>query len=216
MFSAIGVSRLRMLNDGEGVTTLAAGFGCPLRCRYCLNPQCFMKEKPWKQYTVQELIDETAIDDLYFQATGGGVVFGGGEPLLQAEFIHEFRQKCPAPWKLSLESSLAVPEQNLRTVIDDIDYFIIDIKDMNPEIYRNYTGQKIDKLLNNLNYLINKVPPEKTVIRLPLIKDYNTASDIQNSKAALEKTGYTRFDIFTYNHTKPTEKRKVITNKPDS
>ena len=75
LFSAIGVSRLRMLNDGEGVTTLAAGFGCPLRCRYCLNPQCFMKEKPWKKYTVQELIDETAIDDLYFQATGGGVKY---------------------------------------------------------------------------------------------------------------------------------------------
>ena len=123
VFHSIGVSRLRIGVDGEGVTTLAAGYGCPLRCRYCLNPQCFRNAKPLRTYTVQELLREVSIDDLYFQATGGGIVFGGGEPLLYADFIHAFRQACPAEWKLSLESSLAVDRKELVKVVNDLEKF---------------------------------------------------------------------------------------------
>ena len=90
VFHAIGIERLRVINDGEGITTLVAGYGCPLRCQYCLNPQCFEMPKPVRSYSLEEMIKEVSIDDLYFQATGGGVVFGGGEPLLQADFIHAF------------------------------------------------------------------------------------------------------------------------------
>ena len=209
-FSSIGVSRLRMDSDGEGVTTLAAGFGCPLRCRYCLNPQCFLKEKPKRIYTAQELIDEVSIDDLYFQATGGGIVFGGGEPLLQADFIHEFRKLCPESWKISLETSLSVPQEQLRKVIDDIDFFLIDIKDMNPEIYKKYTGKSIDPLIGNLEYLAENADPEKVKLRIPLIRGFNTESDRRSSRAELEKMGFAHFDFFVYDVERPLEKRKKV------
>lgn len=211
-FSTIGISRLRMLNDGDGVTTLVAGFGCPLRCRYCLNPQCFAG-KPLRSYTVQELLDEVRIDDLYFQATNGGVVFGGGEPLLQAEFIHAFREACPKEWRLGLESSLSVPSEELRKVVKDLDYYLIDIKDMNPEIYHAYTRRANDHVLANLRILAEEADLDQVVVRIPLIRDFNTPEDQQRSREVLENMGFHRFDLFSYHVEVAQEKLRKVTGK---
>ena len=89
------ISRLRMGTDGQGVTTLVAFHDCPLRCKYCLNMQCLQADGVWKQMSVQEIQDEVMVDNLYFQATGGGVTFGGGEPLLRSREIAVFCQLCP-------------------------------------------------------------------------------------------------------------------------
>ena len=196
-FRTIGIERLRVINDGAGITTLVAGHGCPLRCKYCLNPQCFEQDAN-AEYTVEELIEEVAIDDLYFQATGGGVVFGGGEPLLQADFIHAFRQQCPKEWKIYLESSLAVPETELEKVIDDIDFFLIDIKDMNDAIYQAYTGRSNKNTINNLKRLIAADKVTQTTIRIPLIPDYNNEKDRQESIRKLQEMGFLFFDPFRY------------------
>ena len=97
----IGISRHRLGRDGKGVTTLVAFHGCTLHCRYCLNPQCLSPDCTCLMMTPDELIDELKIDDLYFQATGGGVCFGGGEPLLRSEFIREFRSLAPKEWRIT-------------------------------------------------------------------------------------------------------------------
>ena len=49
----IGTDRHRLSTDGRGVTTLVAFHGCPLRCRYCLNPQCFDTSRTWRTVTPQ-------------------------------------------------------------------------------------------------------------------------------------------------------------------
>ena len=198
-FKAIGISRLRMGSDGEGVTTLVAAYGCPLRCKYCLNPMCFQPNYKTEEYAVESLIDEVVIDDLYFKATGGGIVFGGGEPLLFADFIHEFRQKCPPEWKISLETSLSVPQSQLEKIITDIDFFLVDCKDMNPEIYKKYTGKSQDEFLSNLIYLRDKKLQEKVTVRIPLIPEYNTEANQQASIRTLEELGFSNFDTFCYN-----------------
>lgn len=216
VFRAIGVSRLRMVNDGDGVTTLVAGYGCPLRCRYCLNPQCFESPKPYRTYTLPELLEEVRVDDLYFQATGGGVVFGGGEPLLQADFIHAFKEVCPPEWKIGLESSLSTPMQQLEKVISDIDFFLIDIKDMNPDIYRAYTGISNDRTIENLKLLIGRIDPSKIKIRLPLIPSFNTDDDRLQSRKMLEEMGFTTFDEFRYNvEIAETKRENVICKRKD-
>lgn len=198
-FYAIGVDRLRVINDGEGITTLVAGYGCPLRCQYCLNPQCFEQKQALKSYTVSELLGEVAVDNLYFQATGGGIVFGGGEPLLQADFIHAFRMACPKEWKLYLESSLAIPEEELKKVIDDIDFFLIDIKDMNPEIYKSYTGKTPQRMLRNLKLLKEFGKANKTTLRIPLVPGFNNDIDREASIRRLQNMGFSSFDQFEYN-----------------
>lgn len=210
VFRSIGISRLRMGRDGEGVTTLAAGYGCPLRCRYCLNPQCFALSGLTKDYTVSGLLKEVSIDDLYFQATGGGIVFGGGEPLLQADFIHAFKKACPPEWKIGLESSLSTHVSALETVISDIDYFIIDIKDMNSDIYKAYTGRSNADLIDNLKLLISRADPLSITMRLPLIPSFNTDADVRASRSVLKGMGFTTFDEFRYNVERAEAKREDV------
>ncbi|MDE6109409.1 MAG: radical SAM protein, partial [Muribaculaceae bacterium] len=77
----IGISRHRLSTDGEGITTLVAFHGCPLRCRYCINPHSLGDGRAFQEYSPEQLYDETRIDELYFVATNGGITFGGGEPL---------------------------------------------------------------------------------------------------------------------------------------
>ena len=159
---------------------------------------------------MEEMIREVSMDDLYFQATGGGVVFGGGEPLLQADFIHAFRQQAPKEWKIYLESSLAVKEAELLKVIRDIDFFLIDIKDMNETIYETYTGKKPDLMQRNLKLLAERGLQSKVTIRLPLIDGFNTEEDRAESEKALKKEGFASFDRFSYVVKKALEKRQKL------
>ena len=62
----IGIDRHRLTTDGEGVTTLVAFHGCPLHCKYCLNPQCLSPDGVLRTITPSELYSEVEIDDLYF------------------------------------------------------------------------------------------------------------------------------------------------------
>ena len=194
----IGISRHRLTTDGEGVTTLVAFHGCPLRCKYCLNPQSLHSEGIWKHYDCRQLYEEVRLDELYFLATHGGITFGGGEPCLQSDFIYEFRQLCGQEWQLSVESSLNVPQENIEKLLPVIDYYIIDIKDINNDIYQQYTGKENEKVLNNLHYLIEHGKNEQIIVRTPIIPVYNSESDVDNSIRLLKEMGITQFDRFTY------------------
>ena len=90
-------SRLRMLVDGDGITTLVCFHGCPLRCKWCINPFSFNPDTKVAWMTPQMLYDKVRLDELYFVATGGGVTFGGGEPLLYPGFLKfiKYLRKMP-------------------------------------------------------------------------------------------------------------------------
>ena len=171
----IGIARHRLTIDGEGVTTLVAFHGCPLRCKYCLNPTSLQPDGVWESYDCNQLYEEVRKDELYFLASCGGVTFGGGEPLLQS-----------------------VPQQNVEELISIIDNYIVDIKDMNNNIYQRYTGKNNENVLSNLRYLIGKDKAKQIVIRTPLIPSYNTEKDIDQSIELLKEMGITQFDRFTY------------------
>lgn len=194
----IGIARHRLSTDGDGVTTLVAFHGCPLRCRYCLNPQSLGDGGRFREYSPEQLYAETRIDELYFIATNGGVTFGGGEPCLRPDFIRHFRELCGESWQINLETSLNVPADNIASLLPVVNTLIIDIKDMNPEIYRNYTGRGNSIVLPNLRLIANSGRQSDCIIRIPLIPDFNTDADREISRKALEDLGFTRFDLFTY------------------
>ncbi len=194
----IGRARHRLATDGDGVTTLVAFHGCPLHCRYCLNPQSLGDGGRFKEYTPESLYREVRIDELYFLATNGGVTFGGGEPCLRPDFIRHFRELCGETWQINLETSLNVPADNIASLLPVVNTLIIDIKDMNPEIYRNYTGQDNSLVLANLRLIADSGRQSDCIVRIPLIPDFNTNADRDASRAALEQLGFTRFDLFTY------------------
>lgn len=194
----VAIARHRIQTDGQGVTTLCGFYGCPLRCKYCINPQSFNEITKTTAMTPQELYERVKIDDLYFVATNGGVTFGGGEPLLYAGFIAEFRKLCGDKWRLCAETSLNVPNEAVRVAAGCIDEFFVDIKDMNGDIYKSYTGLDNTAVTDNLKLLLSLVGSDKITLRIPLIKNYNTERDRESSVDILKSLGFTKFDLFEY------------------
>ena len=191
------VSRHRLTTDGEGVTTLVTFNGCPLRCKYCLNKTSWDAAKG-RLYTPKELYEEVKIDQLYFLATKGGVTFGGGEPLLQVDFIREFRALCGPQWSIVVETSLNVPEESVMKVDEVVNGYIVDIKDMNADIYQTYTGKDNALTLKNLEWLLQRREARNVVVRVPHILEFNTDADVQQSIATLKSMGVTEIDEFNY------------------
>ena len=194
----IGISRHRLTVDGAGVTTLVAFHGCPLRCKYCLNSQCLSSDGVWRMMTSNDIMTLLQKDDLYFRATGGGVCFGGGEPLLRSDTIVELCQQMPEEWSVTIETSLNVPLRHVEAVAPFVRQWIIDIKDMNSEVYRSYTGIDNLRVIENLQWLADHIDLETVLIRLPLIPQYNTSEDVSSSRHILEDMGFTHFDEFKY------------------
>ena len=191
-------ARHRMLVDGQGVTTLVCFHGCPLRCHWCLNPFTLNPDAKREMLTPRELYEKVCIDELYFLATGGGVTFGGGEPLLYSDFLLEFRKICGPDWHLCAETSLNVPWENVAKAAVCIGHFYIDCKDTDPDIYRRYTGQDNAQMLENLRRLLEIAKPERITVRIPLIPEYNTEEDQIRSRNLLQTMGVVNFDLFTY------------------
>ncbi len=202
----IGISRHRIVTDGDGVTTLVAFHGCNLHCKYCLNPQSLRKDGKWKHFSPSSLYAQVKKDNLYFNETEGGVCFGGGEPLKYPNFIKEFKSLCPSSWHISVETSLNVLQQDLEEVADVIDAYIIDIKDMNPAIYTAYTGGDNTSVKENLLWLISKGWAERITVRTPLIPDYNTQEDVEKSVSELKTMGIHNFERLTYTKDRVTKK----------
>lgn len=194
----IALSRLRIGTDGKGISTLVAFWGCPLHCKYCVNNICHDKDTVRSIYTPDELISRVRQDDIYFKMTGGGIVFGGGEPLLQAEYIHEVCQLSDPLWAKRIETSLYADWNKISLLIDDIDEWIIDVKDINPAIYREYTSKDNKIVIQNLRKLSSVIPVEKVIIRVPSIPGFNTYEDMDNSIAYIRNLGYSRINRFGY------------------
>lgn len=194
----IAINRHRLTTDGEGVTTLVGFHGCPLHCEYCLNAQCLQADGVWCRLTPGELYSEVEIDDLYFVATGGGICFGGGEPLLRSDFIKAFAEIMNPEWKLTIETSLNVPLENVKAIASLVQMWYVDIKDMNPDIYKAYGCKENKQVVGNLQWLAANGYADKVIIRLPLIPEYNTDEDRQRSQQQLEEMGFTNFDKFNY------------------
>ena len=195
----IAMDRLRMETDGDGVTTLVASKGCPLSCRYCINRKILCDDVLSRPITPQELIDKVKIDDLYFRATNGGVVFGGGESLLHARFIRAFADLAPKSWQILAETSLNVPTELLRIAMPAVTTWIVDIKDMNPDIYRAYTGCDNAIVKENLRILAEEGRCGDVIVRVPLIPGYNTEEDCRRSIEELKAIGdWKRCDPFSY------------------
>lgn len=197
----MAISRLRMATDGQGVSTLVTFFDCPLHCKYCANECCHehsLYKTPRAAYKPEELIEVLRKDEIYYLMTGGGIVFGGGEPLLQSAFIHEVCKQADPRWKKRIETSLNVPWRCVEPLIDDLDEWIIDIKDMNFFIYKEYTGINNEKVKSNLFRMRGVVPPEKMHIRVPHIEGFNTSDDVEKSVKWIKEVLHVEPEVFTY------------------
>lgn len=201
-FAVLAIGRHRMKTDGKGITTLVALAGCPLSCPYCINQDLLKDTKRLKKISPKELVEELAIDHCYFLYTGGGVTFGGGEPLLQAETIAEFAKVCPKEWSINIETSLNVPMEQLESLLTGRYSFIIDIKAMQPDIYKNYTHLENTQVIDNLKELCNKLSDDKYVVKVPLIPEYSNDESVKASVQILKEIGIPKENILEFEYQK--------------
>ena len=194
-YPLLGLSRHRMEIDGAGVTTLAAGAGCPLACAYCIN-KTVLRQAP-TFVTAAELYEKVRIDDLYFRATGGGLCFGGGESLLHMDFYERLRPLCPG-WRFTAETCLNLPPETVRRAAAVFDAFIIDVKTLDPAVYERYTGKAQGALRENLSWLASHFDPARLHVRVPLIPGYNDENDQARTETMLKEMGLTQIELFSY------------------
>lgn len=192
-----GIDRMRIGTDGEGIRSLILMAGCPLSCKYCGNKKYKDIFPDTETLSVSGMERFLHCDAIYFEATGGGLTFGGGEPLMQPDFIHEICRKYPR-WSVNVQTSLCCEPSAIEVLAGDIDRWYVDIKDMDPDIYKSYTGMDIWTMLENLKLLSRLVPAEKITVRVPLIENYNTENDVRKSVKALKAMGFTDIEEFRY------------------
>ena len=196
----LGINRHRLKTDGKGVTTLVALPGCPLRCKYCINKEFLQQTERLQEVTIEKLIEKLSDDHCYFVYTGGGVTFGGGEPLLQMESIVSFLNECPEEWNLTIETSLNVQYVHESLLQSERVSFIIDIKSMNKDIYERYTGKSQEQTLHNLKKIAKQVAGDRYYVRLPRIPGYTTKAHIDESVEALCALGIDKNNIQIFDY----------------
>lgn len=194
----MGIDRLRFGTDGKGITSLVTFYGCPLKCRYCLNPQCHINISNSMYLRPEEVFNRVAVDELYYYASGGGITFGGGEPLLYSDFIISVLTLGANKWNTTIETSLNVSYKHIDRLLPFINNLIVDVKDINPKIYESYAQYSNAIVIDNLRKLAYNGFASNVLLRIPLIQGFNTIQDIEKSKCFLTNIGYSNFDVFKY------------------
>ena len=152
------------LVDGPGIRTVVFLSGCRLRCKYCHNPEMWIRGK--ENYTALELA-ERILKNKNYLIYGGGVTFSGGEPLLQSKFIIEV---CKILKKEGIHIALdtaGVGNGDYLEILKWVDLVILDIKHVDREGYLDLTSFEIDeslKFIQDLNHSGKKVWIRQVVV----------------------------------------------------
>ena len=149
--------------DGPGVRFIIFFAGCPLRCKYCHNPDTWDMMKG-KQYTADELLDE-AITCREYWGTKGGITVSGGEPLAQIEFLLELFTKAKDRGINTCIDTAGGPFtregewfEKFKQLMNVTDVLLMDIKHINEEEHIKLTGHTGKNIIEMFRYLdeINK------------------------------------------------------------
>ena len=133
------------LFDGPGIRCVVFLGGCPLRCKFCHNPEMWTTKESI-EYTPIELYNKISRFKPYFKENGG-VTFSGGEPLNQAEFLKEILKLCKEDGIHTCLDTSGVGV-DYEELLDYVDLVILDIKDYRNDEYLELTGKSIS-LFNN-------------------------------------------------------------------
>jgi pyruvate formate lyase activating enzyme len=181
------------LHDGPGIRTTVFLKGCPLRCQWCHNPETMSPapqrmESPagsrviGQRYSTAELAALLLPQAEILASGGGGVTFSGGEPLLQDAFLCEVIEQL-RPMHVLLDTSGFAPQDVFRRTVPLVNLVYFDLKLVDAEEHRRYTGQDNRLILENLAWLADAQVP--FVIRVPLVPG---VTDTPQNLAAIAST----------------------------
>jgi len=159
------------LHDGPGIRTTVFLKGCPQKCWWCHNPECFnpgISNGIGKQVTVNDVLREIEKEIIFYDESGGGVTFSGGEPAAQTEFLDALLDKCrEKDIHIALDTTGCVPPPAFNSIVDKIDLFLYDLKILNEKDHIKYTGMSNKYTLENLETLSRR--RKNVIVRFPMI-----------------------------------------------
>lgn len=137
------------LVDGPGIRVIVFMQGCALRCKYCHNPDTWVTEGG-KEYTPEEIVNKIKRFKTYFERSGGGVTFSGGDPLRQPEFLIETLKRCKEEGIHTCLDTSGVGLGEYDEILKYTDLVLFDVKHLTAEGYKYMTGINIDESLKFL------------------------------------------------------------------
>lgn len=139
--------------DGPGIRFLIFTQGCPMRCQYCHNPDTW-KPNDGQDMDSNQLFEEIKKYKSYMTFSKGGVTITGGEPLMQPDFVLDLFKKCKSEnIHTALDTSGYVNLDTVKEVLKYTDLVLLDIKSINPSIFKSLTSVEIDPTLKLAQYL---------------------------------------------------------------
>jgi pyruvate formate lyase activating enzyme len=139
--------------DGPGIRFVIFLQGCPLRCKFCHNPDTWDIKEKKIQESPEETLKKLKRYKNYF-GKKGGVTVTGGEPLVQSEYVLELFKLCKQEGiHTALDTSGYIFNEKVKEVLKYTDLVLLDIKAIDKEIYRDLTRVELDNTLKFLNYL---------------------------------------------------------------
>ena len=193
-----GACRKICENDARSCT------GCG-KCSECCPQQAI--KIYGKDFTINDIFDIIERDKAYFDATGGGVTFSGGECMLYPNFVSEIAKKCKACGiSVAIDTAGAVPFSSFERVLPYTDVFLYDIKCISPELHKKGTGKDNGLILENLDLLLEA--GKRVIIRVPVIPEFND-SELEKIKCFCDAKGLT-YELLPY-HTFGESKKAALT-----
>ncbi|MBU5438116.1 pyruvate formate lyase-activating protein [Tissierella sp. MSJ-40] len=165
--------------DGPGIRFVVFVQGCPLRCKYCHNPDTW-NLKDGREISVEEILKEAKKYRSYMKFSGGGITISGGEPFIQSDFVKEIFKRCKEEnIHTAIDTSGYVSLDAAKEVLKYTDLVLLDIKSFNDSVYKDLTGVSNKFTLELAKYLsdINK-PVWIRYVLVPGITD--NSSDVKN------------------------------------
>lgn len=163
------------INDGTGIRSTVFLKGCPLSCNWCHNPEGISKDIQklngdtfGRKISSEDLFTELVKDQVFYDQSGGGVTFSGGEPLAQPAFLSEVLDLCKnIGIHTAVDTTGYANMDIIKSIASKVDLFLYDIKFINPRLHIKHTGVSNSEILENLEFLL--LNEYNVIIRIPLI-----------------------------------------------
>ena len=209
------------IHDGGGIRTIVFLKGCPLRCKWCCNPegQHYNVEKMTlggkekivgQDVTVGEIIDIVERDRIYYRRSGGGLTLSGGESLTQPDFaVALLKTAKERGINTAMESTGFADFSVISRYLPYLDLYLMDIKHMNSAKHKEFTSQPNELILENAKKMTDA--GARLIVRTPVIPTFNaTKEEIgEIAKFASSLKGVTQMHILPY-HRIGTDKYKGL------
>ena len=199
------------IHDGHGIRTIVFLKGCVLRCRWCCNPESqeykiqtmMVQGKPktiGRDVTVEEVMQEVEKDRAYYRRSGGGLTLSGGESLCQPQFARDLlRAAKETGITTAMESMACAKWEVIESILPYLDQYLMDIKHINPEKHKEFTGRSNELMLENARKVAASGMTELS-IRVPVIPTFNdTPEEIRDIAWFADKLpGVKRIHLLPY------------------